>query len=84
MPDETRPDPFVRPAPASPGDEVAVIAPSSGLAALFPDVLELAVDRLAETFDVNPVVYPTAERDPEYLATHSEERARHPRRVPEP
>ena len=76
MPDSTRPDHFVRPAPASPGDDVAVIAPSSGLAALFPDVLELAAERLAETFGLNPVLYPTAEKDPEYLAEHPEERAR--------
>jgi muramoyltetrapeptide carboxypeptidase LdcA involved in peptidoglycan recycling len=76
MRDVSRPDSFVRPDPASPGDDVAVVAPASGLAALFPDVLDLAVDRLRETFDVNPVLYPTAEKDPEYLFEHPGERAR--------
>ncbi|MFT4948975.1 MAG: muramoyltetrapeptide carboxypeptidase LdcA involved in peptidoglycan recycling [Natronomonas sp.] len=71
-----RPDSFVRPPAASPGDTVAVIAPASGLAALFPEILDLAVDRLQEQFDVNPQVYPTAEKDPEYLFEHPEERAR--------
>lgn len=76
MREMSRPDSFVRPPSASPGDDVAVVAPASGLAALFPDVLDLAVDRLREQFDVNPVVYPTAERGPEYLFDHPEERAR--------
>lgn len=71
-----RPDSFVRPPAASPGDDVAIIAPASGLAALFPDILDLAVDRLQKHFDVNPQVYPTAEKDPEYLFKHPEERAR--------
>lgn len=76
MREMNRPDSFVRPPAASPGDDVAVIAPASGLAALFPDVLDLAVERLEDHFDVNPVVYPTAEKDPEYLFDHPEERAR--------
>ncbi len=71
-----RPDSFVRPPAASPGDDVAIIAPASGLAALFPDILDLAVDRLREHFDLNPQVYPTARKDPEYLFDHPEERAR--------
>lgn len=71
-----RPDSFIRPEPVSQGDDVAIIAPSSGLAALFPDVLEIAVDRLETTFNLNPVIYPTAEMDPDYLSEHPEERAR--------
>jgi muramoyltetrapeptide carboxypeptidase LdcA involved in peptidoglycan recycling len=74
--DATRPDSFVRPDPVEPGDDVAVIAPSSGLADLYPDVLDLAVQRLREIFEVNPVVYPTAEKGIEYLFDHPEERAR--------
>jgi muramoyltetrapeptide carboxypeptidase LdcA involved in peptidoglycan recycling len=76
MREMNRPDSFVRPPAASPGDDVAVIAPSSGLAALFPDILDLAVDRLRRHFEVNPRVYPTAKKDPEYLSNHPEERAR--------
>ena len=71
-----RPDSFIRPPPASPGDDIAVIAPASGVAALFPDILDLAVDRLREQFGVEPQVYPTAEKTPEYLFEHPEERAR--------
>lgn len=76
MREVSRPDSFVRPPPASAGDDVAVVAPASGLAAVFPDVLDLAVDRLREHFGVNPVVYPTAEKDPAYLFDHPAERAR--------
>ena len=71
----SRPDSFVRPPPASPGDDVAVIAPASGLAAVYPEILELAVERLERQFGLNPVVYPTVERSPEYLSAHPEERA---------
>ena len=76
MHEMTRPDSFVRPPAVSPGDDVAIIAPASGVAALFPDILDLAVERLQEHFDVNPRVYPTAKKDPEYLFDHPEERAR--------
>ena len=71
----SRPDSFVRPPSASPGDDVAVIAPASGLAAVYPEVLELAVERLERQFGLNPVIYSTAERSPEYLSAHPEERA---------
>ncbi|WP_415382861.1 S66 family peptidase [Halosimplex sp. TS25] len=58
---------FVTPPPAEPGDKVAVIAPSSGAATVFPDVLDLALERLRDRFDLDPVVYDTAEADPERL-----------------
>jgi muramoyltetrapeptide carboxypeptidase LdcA involved in peptidoglycan recycling len=74
--DTGRPESFIRPAAATPGDDVAIIAPSSGLASLYPDVLELAIDRLENTFNLNPVVYPTAEMEPDYLSDHPEVRAR--------
>jgi muramoyltetrapeptide carboxypeptidase LdcA involved in peptidoglycan recycling len=46
-------------APLTPGDRVAVISPSAGLPAVFPDVYELGLRRLCELFAVEPVEYPT-------------------------
>ena len=46
------------PKPA-PGDKVAVVSPSAGAPARFPEVYELGLRRLRETFDLVPVEYPT-------------------------
>lgn len=70
------PSEFTTPPPLSPGDRVAVVAPSSGGAASAPDVRDLGVRRLREVFDLEPVLYPTAERDDEFLAANPEARAR--------
>lgn len=70
------PSAFVVPPALDPGDSVAIVAPSSGGAADAPHVLDLGVERLRETFDLDPVVYPTAERGNEYLEAHPGERAR--------
>ena len=67
--------PFVTPPALSPGDDVAIIAPSSGGAAFAPDVRDLGCRRLREVFDLNPVVYDTATRDDEYLVERPEARA---------
>lgn len=67
---------FTVPPPAEPGDRVAVVAPSGGHAAEFPHVLELGLERLRERFGLDPVVYPTATKDDEYLAANPEARAR--------
>jgi len=75
MSDSGTPAEFVTPPPAEPGDEVAVIAPSSGAATLFPDVLDLALDRLRDRFDLDPVVFETAETDPGELRANPEMRA---------
>ena len=66
---------FVTPPALSPGDDVAIIAPSSGGAAFAPDVRDFGMRRLREVFDLNPVLYDTATRDGEYLAEHPEARA---------
>src|SRR4051812_41568786 len=42
-----------------PGDRVAVVSPSAGLPAIFPEVYELGLRRLRECFDLVPVEYPT-------------------------
>ncbi len=56
------------------GDRVAVLSPASNLRQ-FPYVHELGLERLAE-FGVEPVEYPTATADAEYLYDHPEQRAR--------
>jgi muramoyltetrapeptide carboxypeptidase LdcA involved in peptidoglycan recycling len=43
----------------SPGDRVAVLSPSWGGPAHFPEVFELGLRRLRETFELEPVEYPT-------------------------
>lgn len=67
---------FTVPPPVEPGDRVAIVAPSGGHAAKFPHVYELGLERLREQFDLEPVPYPTATKDDEYLAAHPEARAR--------
>ncbi|MET9153707.1 S66 family peptidase [Streptomyces griseoflavus] len=49
------------PKPA-PGDRVAVISPSSGLAGLFPLPFELGLERLREEYGLEPVEYPATRR----------------------
>ncbi|NHN60940.1 MULTISPECIES: S66 peptidase family protein [Halorussus] len=67
---------FVVPPALDRGDRVAVVAPGSNRATDFPHVYELGLERLREVFDLEPVEYPTATRDSEYLYDHPEERAR--------
>lgn len=67
--------PFVTPPAMSPGDNVVVIAPSSGGARNAPHVLELALERLRSVFDLDPVVYPTARQSDAFLGEHPRARA---------
>jgi muramoyltetrapeptide carboxypeptidase LdcA involved in peptidoglycan recycling len=69
------PSEFVTPPAMEPGDRVAVLAPSSGGAREAPHLLELALDRLRDVFDLEPVVYPTARQGDEFLQAHPEARA---------
>ena len=41
------------------GDKVAILSPSSGLAAVFPWVFDLGIERLKTEFDLVPIEYPT-------------------------
>jgi muramoyltetrapeptide carboxypeptidase LdcA involved in peptidoglycan recycling len=50
---------FSYPAKPQAGDRVAVLSPSSGLPAVFPEVFELGLRRLREDFDLEPVEFPT-------------------------
>ncbi|MEV4533722.1 S66 peptidase family protein [Asanoa sp. NPDC049518] len=42
-----------------PGSRVAVISPSAGLPAIFPEVFELGLRRMREDFKLEPVEFPT-------------------------
>lgn len=42
-----------------PGDRIAVLSPSAGLPAVFPDVYELGLTRLRDEFGLVPVEFPT-------------------------
>jgi muramoyltetrapeptide carboxypeptidase LdcA involved in peptidoglycan recycling len=66
---------FVTPPAMAPGDRVAVLAPSSGGARDAPHLLELALDRLRDVFDLEPVVYPTARQGDDFLGEHPQARA---------
>ncbi|WP_049923346.1 S66 family peptidase [Halopiger djelfimassiliensis] len=66
---------FVTPPPLEPGDEIAVVAPSSNPTDEFPHVYELGLERLREEFDLTPVEYPTVSKSDEYLAANPEARA---------
>jgi muramoyltetrapeptide carboxypeptidase LdcA involved in peptidoglycan recycling len=68
-------DEFVTPPPLSPGDRIAVLAPSSGSAHDAPHVFELGLERLRTVFDLEPVVYPTARQSNEFLADSPRARA---------
>ncbi|HKA68119.1 MAG TPA: S66 peptidase family protein [Actinomycetes bacterium] len=49
----------VYPPKPSPGDRVAVVAPSAGLPQLFPDLHEQGLRRLRDELELVPVEYPT-------------------------
>lgn len=66
---------FITPPAMESGDNVAVIAPSSGGARNAPHVLELALERLRTVFDLDPVVYPTARQGDAFLAANPRARA---------
>ena len=66
---------FVTPPPVRPGDQVAVVAPASNAPAFAEHVYELGLQRMREVFDLEPIEYPTATADPEWLAENPKARA---------
>jgi len=58
------------------GDRVAVVAPSSGAAARFPQVRDLGLRRLRERFCLAPVLFPTATKADDSLRDNPAARAR--------
>jgi muramoyltetrapeptide carboxypeptidase LdcA involved in peptidoglycan recycling len=53
---------FIMPAKLTAGDRVAVVSPSFAAPALFPAIHELAMRRLRDEFELQPVEYPTTRR----------------------
>ncbi|QUJ72434.1 S66 family peptidase [Haloarcula marismortui] len=66
---------FLTPPHVEPGDRVAVVAPASNAPESARFVYELGLERMCEVFDLDPVAYPTATADPEWLADNPEARA---------
>ena len=66
---------FTVPPRIKPGDKVAIVSPSSGLASIFPWVYELGLKRLRDIFQLEPVPFPSALKSPEYLEKNPEARA---------
>ena len=66
---------FVIPPRLKPGDRVAIVAPSSGLAACFPWVYTLGLKRIHEVFHLEPVELPTVSKSTEFLEQHPQARA---------
>jgi muramoyltetrapeptide carboxypeptidase LdcA involved in peptidoglycan recycling len=50
---------MIYPPKPRPGDRVAIVSPSAGLPAIYPDVYELGLRRLREEIGLEPVEYPT-------------------------
>lgn len=66
---------FHRPLRLKPGDKVAIISPSAGMPFLFPWVYEQGLKRIKEVLQLNPVEFPTARQNPDYLAQNPQARA---------
>ena len=66
---------FVVPPPVEPGDSVAVLSPASNAPESARFVYELGLERMREVFGLEPVAYPTATADPEWLAENPAARA---------
>ncbi|PSP87846.1 LD-carboxypeptidase [Halobacteriales archaeon QS_4_69_34] len=63
---------LTHPPALSPGDRIAVVAPSLSID---DERLAVGLGRLRNVFDLEPVVFDTARRDREWLRDHPEERA---------
>ena len=66
---------LVTPPPVERGDRVAVVAPASTNPEFASHVYELGLERMRDVFDLEPVEYPTATADPEWLADNPQARA---------
>ena len=57
------------------GDKIAVLGTSAGIKKRFPAAFDKGLEVLRERFELEPVIYTTAEKDTEYLNNHPEEKA---------
>lgn len=53
--DQKHPKEFIFPERLKPGDKVAIVAPSSGAAAMFKGVYEQGLRRIRDEFQLEPV-----------------------------
>ncbi len=67
---------FRLPPPLESGDTLAVLAPSAGHAATFPEIYQLGLERLGRFFDLDIEEYPTVSMTSETLYAHPKTRAR--------
>ncbi len=67
--------PLLKPSHLEPGDTMAAISLSSGLAAAFPHRYKAGKRQLAETFGLEVIATPNALREDEWLYAHPEARA---------
>lgn len=65
----------ITPPPLSPGDRIAIVAPSSGGARAAKHVFELGLERLREQFNLEPVIFPTARQSGAFLSRNPRARA---------
>lgn len=63
---------FIYPEKLKSGDKIAALSPSAGMPQRFPEVFELGLHRMQETFGLTPIEYPTTRVFPARL----EDRAR--------
>lgn len=68
-------DEFVVPPAVERGDRVAVLAPASNAPEEARHVYELGLERMRERFELEPVEFPTATADPEWLVENPAARA---------
>jgi muramoyltetrapeptide carboxypeptidase LdcA involved in peptidoglycan recycling len=66
---------FTVPERLKPGDKVAIVAPSSGAASMFPWVYKQGLQRMKEVFGLEPVEFPTVSKDGKFLASNPQARA---------
>lgn len=66
---------FVKPSRLKEGDTVAVLSPSKGLPAKYPDTYELGLRMLRERFGLKVKEYTTARADSEFLYNNPKKRA---------
>lgn len=66
---------FTIPPHLQPKDRIAIVSPSSGCAQLFPWVFELGIERLRTVFNLEPIIFPSALKNQEYLSRNPEARA---------
>lgn len=67
--------PLTKPKVLSPGDRVAIVTPSWGGPACYPDRFEMGLRYLAEEFGLAPVVMPHARKPADWLYRNPEARA---------